>query len=84
MMDKTKRDMTLDLAKHLDKRIEHALHDFMDRCATVDIDYDHATAVALTVLCHYFICAAHGIDATESECIEACRHQFNMRQATSK
>jgi hypothetical protein len=70
----------LDLAKHLDKRIETVLQDYMDRCCTVGISYEDATAKAITVLSHYFIVAALGIEASESEVVAACRwHYERMR-----
>jgi len=70
----------LDLAKHLDKRIETVLVDFMDRCCTVGISYEDATAKAVTVLSHYFIRAAHGIDATEAEIVAACRWHYQRME----
>jgi hypothetical protein len=69
-----------DLAKHLDRRIEVMLHDFMDRCSVIGVEYDAATALAITVLGHYCACAAHGVDATEDEYIETCRHFYRMLQ----
>jgi hypothetical protein len=69
-----------DLAKNLDRRIEVMLHDFMDLCSVAGVEYDAATALAITVLGHYCACAAHGVDATEEEYIETCRHLYRMLQ----
>jgi len=73
-------DIALDLARHLDQRIETVLRDFMDRCAAVDVTYEEATAKAVTVLCHYFVIAAMGIDATEPEIVAACRWHYEQRK----
>jgi hypothetical protein len=72
--------VAVDLAKHLDRRIETMLHDFMDRCSVIGVEYDAATALAITILVHYSSCAAHGIDATEEEYVETCRHMYRMLQ----
>jgi len=73
-----KRTAALDLSRHLDKRLETVLHDFMDRCAILEIDYDHATAKALTVIGHYASIAAIGMHATEAEFIDFCRWQYQQ------
>jgi hypothetical protein len=70
----------LDLAKHLDSKIEILLHDFMDRCADLEIEYDIATAAALTVLGHYVAIAAHGVHSTEQEFLAVCRWHFRRMQ----
>jgi hypothetical protein len=75
-----KRIAANDLAKHLDRRVEVMLHDFMERCGEIGIEYDAATALAITILGHYAACAARGVDATEEEYIETCRHLYRMLQ----
>ena len=65
-----------DLARHLDKRIETVLTDYMERCNEVGIDYTEATTKAITVLGHYFTIAAGGIDATEQEIVATCRWHY--------
>jgi len=70
-----------DLARHLDQRIETVLHDFMDRCNTVGVSYETATTMACTVLGHYFVIAANGVDATEQEIIATCHwHYTQMKE----
>jgi hypothetical protein len=71
-----KRTAVLDLSRHLDARLETLLHDFMDRCAVLEIDYEHATMLALTVIGHYATLAAIGVHATEEEFLLFCRHQY--------
>ena len=72
---------SLDLAKHLDKRIEMMLRDYMDRCSECGISYEEATMKAITVLGHYFTIAAGGVDATEEEIIATCQwHYDRMKQ----
>lgn len=66
-----------DLARHLDQRIEMLLHQYMDRCATVGVEYEDATMKAITVLGHYFTIAAAGADATEDEIIATCQWHFD-------
>ena len=70
----------LDLARHLDKRIETVLRDYMDRCSECGISYEDATMKAITVLGHYFTIAADGIDATEQEIIATCRWHYERAQ----
>jgi hypothetical protein len=65
-----------DLTRHLDARIETVLRDFMDRCAMVGIDYDDATALALTVMGHHTACAAHGIETSEYEYLAVCHGHY--------
>jgi len=71
----------LDLAKHLDKRIEIVLRDFMDRCAECGVEYEDATAKAITVLGHYFVIAARGVDATEHEITATCLWHYKQLEA---
>jgi hypothetical protein len=80
MSDPNLQVAATDLAKHLDRRIEVMLHDFMERCSLIGVEYDAATALAITVLGHYAACAAQGVDATEEEYVETCRHLFRMLQ----
>jgi len=75
---------SLDLAKHLDLRIETVLSDYMDRCAECGISYEEATMKAVTVLGHYFTVAAGGIDATEPEIIAACRWHYERMTQNGK
>jgi hypothetical protein len=65
-----------DLTRHLDERIETVLRDFMDRCATAGIDYDDATAMALTIMGHHTACAAHGIETSEHEYLAVCHGHY--------
>lgn len=71
-----KRTAALDLSRHLDHRLSVVLQDFMDRCAELEIDYDQATTMALTIITHYTTAAAIGVDATEDEFLELCRLQY--------
>lgn len=68
----------LDLAKHLDSRIETVLRDFMARCNECGVDYEAATAKAITVLGHYFVIAGRGIDADEHEILATCRWHYKQ------
>jgi len=85
-MTKTKFDHVAgrDLARHLDTRIETVLHDYMDRCAECGISYEDATMRAVTVLGHYFIVAAGGVDATEPELIAACRWHYERMKTNER
>jgi hypothetical protein len=70
-----------DLSKHLDKRIETVLRDYMDRCSEIGVSYERATVLAATVLGHYFVIASLGLSATEDEIIAACRWHFEQGKA---
>lgn len=73
-----------DLARHLDARLKTVLQDFMDRAAECDLTYDAATALAVTVLGHYYtIAAAHGLEASETELLSVCRWQYRQAQKLS-
>ena len=74
----------LDLAKHLDKRIETVLRDYMDRCAECGIGYENATVKAVTVLGHYFTIAAGGIEATEQEIVATCQWHYARMKADER
>lgn len=71
------RTAMVDLFKHLDKRIETVLSDYMDRCAEYGLSYEHATTGAITILGHYFVCASLGIDATAEEIKATCQWHYN-------
>jgi hypothetical protein len=71
-----------DLAKHFDERVTTMLEDFMDRCHTLDIEYERATAMAITVLSHHLTCAALGVDANEKEFVGMCL--FNYRKVKER
>jgi hypothetical protein len=75
---KTRRIMVRDLSKHLDQRIETVLHDFMDRCEIANGEENDATTLALTILMHYTVMAAHGLGATESDFMGLCQWSFNQ------
>lgn len=74
----------LDLAKHLDKRIETVLSDFMARCAECGVSYEDATMKAVTVLGHYFTIAANGVDATEQEIIATCQWHYDRMKLNGR
>jgi hypothetical protein len=71
-----RRTAARDLSRHLDKRIETVLHDFMDRCAVIGADETDATTLALTLLMHYAVSAVRGLGATESDFMVLCQWNF--------
>ncbi len=67
-----------DLSRHLDQRLTTLFSDFMERCSAVGIDYDEATARALTIAGHYAAAAALGVNCTEAEYVQLCRWQYRQ------
>ena len=73
---KFKRTAALDLSKHLDARIKTVFEDFMDRCNILDIAFDEATTLALTISLHYAAAAGIGVEATEDEFALLSRYTY--------
>lgn len=83
MTTREQHAMVVDLAKHLDQRIDQALDDFYQRAVTiVGADPDTARGVALTALGRQLVALAHSVDATEPEFVTMCRWHFHQARQT--
>jgi hypothetical protein len=66
-----------DLARHLDQRMVAVLHDFMDRCDVIGMDYEDATTLAYTILGHHAATAAWGLHLDEASYLNVCRWHYH-------
>jgi hypothetical protein len=79
----SKQTIARDLAKHLSDKINTALTDYFERCSDMEVNYDDAMALALTVLGTHLTAGARDIHATEKEFVYMCRWHFhNVQQST--
>jgi hypothetical protein len=69
-----------DLADHMSLRLATIAQDFMDRCATVGIENDEATLLALNTMLSYSASAALALQLNERGFALLCKKHYEKEQ----